>query len=82
MHAYDADPAHWTFLTGPPDQVNKVLTDWDMWAKPSANGQLDHPSRVFLLDRRGRVREIYSLEFFKPAWVVEDVQLLLREDDK
>ena len=50
-----------------------------MWARPGAGGQLDHPSRVFLLDARGRMREIYNLEFFKPAWVLEDVQLLLKE---
>ena len=80
LRLYDADPAHWTFLTGPPERVAAVLADWDMWTKPSANGQLDHPSRVFLLDRRGRVREIYNLEYFKPAWVVEDVELLLKED--
>jgi protein SCO1/2 len=79
MGLYDADPAHWSFLTGPPERVEKVLSAWDMWTKPSANGQLDHPSRVFLLDRRGRIREIYNLEFFKPVWVVEDVQLLLHE---
>ncbi len=79
MRLYEADAAHWSFLTGPPEQVQKVLTAWDMWTKPAANGQLDHPSRVFLLDKRGRVREIYSLEFFKPAWVVEDVQSLVKE---
>jgi protein SCO1 len=79
IRLYEADAARWTFLTGPPDDVQKVLSAWEMWTKPSANGQLDHPSRVFLLDKRGRVREIYSLEFFKPAWVVEDVQLLLKE---
>jgi cytochrome oxidase Cu insertion factor (SCO1/SenC/PrrC family) len=50
-----------------------------MWARPAPNGQLDHPSRVFLLDRKGRIREIYSLEFLRPAWVREDVQLLLKE---
>jgi cytochrome oxidase Cu insertion factor (SCO1/SenC/PrrC family) len=76
---YEADPAHWNFLTGTPEEVGKVLDAWEMWTKPSANGQLDHPSRVFLLDGRGRVREVYSLEFFKPDWVVEDVQLLLKE---
>src|SRR4051812_40440007 len=73
MALYDVDPAHWTFLTGKPDEVRRVLAAWDMWARPAANGQLDHPSRVYLLDPRGRVREIYSLEFFKPAWVLEDV---------
>jgi hypothetical protein len=50
-----------------------------MWAKPAANGQLDHPSRVFLVDRRVRVREIYNLDFFKAGWVLEDVQSLLKE---
>ena len=80
MRLYDADAGHWSFLTGSPEQVGRVLSAWDMWTKPTANGQLDHPSRVFLLDRRGRVREIYNLEYFKPAWVVEDVQLLLKED--
>ena len=79
MRAYDADPAHWTFLTGPREQVEKVHAAWGMWAKPAANGQLDHPSRVFLLDARGRLREIYSLEFLKTAWVLEDVRELLNE---
>jgi protein SCO1 len=79
MKLYDADPARWTFLTGKPEEVAKVHAAWGMWVRPAAGGQLDHPSRVFLLDRRGRVREIYSLDFFKPAWVLDDVRLLLAE---
>jgi cytochrome oxidase Cu insertion factor (SCO1/SenC/PrrC family) len=66
-------------LTGPEADVDKVLAAWGMWAKPARNGQLDHPSRVFLLDARGRVREIYGLEFLKTAWVLEDVRELLNE---
>jgi protein SCO1/2 len=76
---HDANLKHWTFLTGSQKQIDKVLSDWGMWARPGAGGPLDHPSRVFLLDARGRMREIYNLEFFKPAWVLEDVQLLLKE---
>jgi protein SCO1/2 len=76
---YDVDTRHWTFLTGRPAQVEKVLAAWGMWTRPAPSGQLDHPSRIFLVDRRGRIREVYSLEFFKPAWVVEDVRLLLGE---
>ena len=34
-----------------------------------------------VVDRRGRVREIYNLDYFKPGWVLEDVQLLLEEAD-
>jgi protein SCO1/2 len=79
MQLYDADPASWTFLTGDRDRVNKVVTAWGMWAKPAANGQLDHPSRVFLVDGQGRVREIYNLSFLKAAWVLDDVELLLKE---
>jgi protein SCO1/2 len=50
-----------------------------MWAKPAANGQLDHPSRIFLVDPQYRIREIYNLNFLKPKWVVQDVELLLKE---
>jgi protein SCO1 len=79
MRLYDADPTSWTFLTGPRERVEKAVADWGMWARPAANGQLDHPSRVFLVDTRGRVREISNLDFLKPAWVVEDAALLLGE---
>jgi protein SCO1/2 len=50
-----------------------------MWARPAANGQLDHPSRIFLVDGKGNVREIYNLSFLKSPWVCEDVELLLGE---
>lgn len=82
MRLYDLDAKHWTFVTGSQKQIDKVLSDWGMWVRPAANGQLDHPSRVFLLDERGRIREIYDLQFFRPPWVREDVQLLLKEAEK
>jgi protein SCO1/2 len=79
MRLYDIDGANWSFLTGPPAVVTKTIAAWGMWARPAANGQLDHPSRVYLVDRRGRVREIYSLDFLRIPWVMEDIELLLRE---
>lgn len=79
MKLYDVEPASWTFLTGPPDKVARTIADWGMWARPAPNAQLDHPSRVFLVDDTGRIREIYHLGFLKPAWVVEDIELLLKE---
>jgi protein SCO1/2 len=82
MRLYDADPANWTFLTGEPDKVTSVIAQWGMWARPAPNGQLDHPSRIFLVDQQGRVREIYNLSFLKPAWVVADIALLLAEGSK
>jgi protein SCO1/2 len=82
MRLYEIDAKHWTFLTGTQKEIDKVLSDWDMWARPAANGQLDHPSRVFLLDQHGRLREIYDLQFFRPPWVREDVQQLLKATAK
>jgi protein SCO1/2 len=79
MKLYDVDAANWTFLTGNKDKVEKVVADWGMWAKPAANGQLDHPSRIFLVDKQGRIREIYNLAYMKTAWVVEDIELLAKE---
>jgi protein SCO1/2 len=75
---FGADLAAWHFLTGPPAQVESVLKSWGMWVKSDANGILDHPSRVFLLDTRGHEREIYNLEFLKEDWVLADVRALSR----
>lgn len=77
LKLYNVDPASWTALTGSAEELAKTVKDWGMWAKPAANGQLDHPSRIFLVDSQGRIREIYHLGFLKPAWVAEDIQLLL-----
>ena len=78
MQLYDVSSPRWSFATGPVDEVRRVIADWDMWAKPAANGQLDHPSRVFLVDPQGRVREIYNLEFLRVPWVMEDFAEVLK----
>lgn len=79
---YDADPAAWHFLGGPLDRVARVLAAWDMWARINAAGVLDHPSRIFLVDPRGRRREIYNLEFLTPESVLQDVRGVLAEEDR
>jgi protein SCO1/2 len=79
MRLYEIDGTDWTFLTGAAKQVEPVLAAWGMWARPAPNGQLDHPSRVYLVDPKGRVREIYNLDFFRQPWVLEDIRALVRE---
>ena len=79
MRLYDANPSSWSFVTGPVSDVQKVLVDWGMWSRSAPNGQLDHPSRIFLVDGKRRVREIYNLSFLKASWVAEDIELLLDE---
>ena len=46
----------------------------------SAGGPLSHVFRAFLIDRAGQVRNIYSLDFFDPKLVLNDVRTLLLED--
>jgi protein SCO1/2 len=81
-----ADPkgsvCDWTFLTGPPANVNKTIEAWGMWVKPTANGQLDHPSRVFLVDQQQRIREVYNVDMLRPQEVLQDIELLVREMKK
>jgi len=79
---YGADPAAWHFLTGPPDRVGRVITSWGMWARVGPSGVLDHPSRLFLIDPRGRQREIYNLDFLTPEAVLEDVRTVLQENSR
>ncbi len=79
---YGADLAAWHFVTGHPDRVAAVIAAWGMWTKVGPSGVLDHPSRIFLVDPRGRQREIYNLETLTPKMVVEDVKTVLADDAK
>lgn len=77
----------WHFLTTRSRLELKPLLDGfgqDVWtpADPSADAarSLPHVLRVFLLDRRGAIREIYSTSFLEPRVVVNDVKTLLLEE--
>ena len=76
---YEADPKRWHFLTGKTRSINDFLSEWGMWVKRDAQGVLDHPSRIFLVDPKGRQREIYSLDFLQPKTVLADVKGLIAE---
>ncbi len=45
----------------------------------SPGGPLHHMFRAFLIDGRAQVRNIYSLDFFDPQLVLNDVRTLLME---
>jgi protein SCO1/2 len=76
---FGADRRGWYFLRDAPARLAPVLAQWDEWTRPLASGDLDHPARLHLIDRRGRVREIYSLEFFDERQAELDIRALLRE---
>ncbi len=77
--AFGADHDGWRFLWESPERLRPVLAAYDEWTRPLPGGEIDHPARLYLIDSRGRVREIYSLSFFHQRQAFMDIQALLRE---
>lgn len=80
-----SDPAApaWRFLTAPDrGSLAPILAAYGQRvdARPDgAGGPLNHLFRAFLIDPEARIRNIYSLDFFAPALVLNDVRTLLLE---
>jgi len=77
----------WHFLTTrSPRELRPLLDGFgqDVWmpTDPSAaaTGPLPHVLKVFLIDRHGSVREIYTTSFLQPQMVLNDIQTLLLEE--
>jgi protein SCO1/2 len=69
----------WRFLREEPERLQRVLTAYDEWTRPQPDGEIDHPARLYLVDQRGNIREIYSLSFFDERQAFLDIQALLKE---
>ena len=69
----------WRFLREEPERLQRVLTAYDEWTRPQPDGEIDHPARLYLVDQRGNIREIYSLSFFDEHQAFRDIQALLKE---
>ena len=54
-----------------------VSVDLDAHGHPTR--VIHHMLKLFLIDARGDVREIYSLSFLQPEVIVNDVRTLLME---
>jgi protein SCO1 len=76
---FDAVDPNWRFLRDEPAAARPVLAAYDEWTKPLPNGELDHPARVYLIDRRGNIREIYALAFFDERQAFIDMRTLVEE---
>jgi protein SCO1/2 len=75
--SYGADPTGWRFLRESPENLTPVLKAYDEWTKLLPKGEIDHPARVYLIDRIGNIREIYSLAFFNEKQALLDIKALL-----
>jgi cytochrome oxidase Cu insertion factor (SCO1/SenC/PrrC family) len=81
-------PVPWDFLTArSPQDLRPVLDGLGQDVRVPADqagsqkpANLTHMLKVFLIDRNGWVREIYTSSFLVPQVIVNDVQTLLLED--
>ena len=76
---YGADSRGWKFLYDEPAKMKPVYRAYDEWTSKTGEQPLDHPARVYLVDAKGNIREIYSLAFFNEKQVLLDIKALLRD---
>jgi cytochrome oxidase Cu insertion factor (SCO1/SenC/PrrC family) len=85
-HMADTGGLPWYFLTTlSPMELRPMLEGFgqDLSVVLDENGKstgsLSHVLKVFLIDRRGSIREIYSTSFLLPQVVLNDIRTLLIE---
>jgi cytochrome oxidase Cu insertion factor (SCO1/SenC/PrrC family) len=83
---YGADPALWRFMTAPSLRVlGDMLESYGQDRAPVYDergrftGRYSHVLKVFLVDRAGDIRNIYSAGFLVPDLVVNDIKTVLSD---
>ena len=81
---YGADPAFWRFMIAPSSRaLEGVLESYGQDRAPVYDprgrftGRYSHVLKVFLVDREGDIRNIYSAGFLVPDLVVNDIKTIL-----
>ena len=73
-----ADLANWSFLTGPPDDVDAVLKSYGIGSSKAPNGQIEHVVATFLVDPNGQITHRYlGLDGHDPRELLHDIERLL-----
>ena len=88
-HAAASRSAEWLFMVASSKKtLDPVLKAYSQFVIPELDeqnektGQLSHLLRVFLIDKQGKVRNIYSPSFLHPEILLADVKNLLLMDAK
>ncbi len=69
----DAQRPGWYFLTGAPNTIDKVLSNFKLIRQREPNGEIAHIVAVFLLGPDGRVVREYNGEILQAATVTADI---------
>jgi protein SCO1/2 len=71
------DLANWSFLTGPPEQVDAVIKSYGVGSRRDADGNIEHVVATFLIDANGQIARRYlGLDGHDPKELVRDVAKL------
>jgi cytochrome c peroxidase/protein SCO1/2 len=77
----DREAPEWLFLTArSTTSLAPMLAGYNQTIDRKPDEAFNHIFRAFLIDRYGRSRNIYSLDFFDPQLVLNDVRTLLLEN--
>jgi cytochrome c peroxidase len=86
MRTFHAPRSEWRFATtGSDAELQPLLADFDQpvaklrFEDGTWTGLFRHVLKVFLLDEQHRVRNVYSVGFFNPTLVLNDLRTLLLE---
>jgi protein SCO1 len=89
LYAPDANVAPWYFITSWSNAfLEPTLRSFgqEISAQTDVAGEervvIDHLVKVFLIDRQGWVREIYTTAFLDPEVILGDIQTLLLKESK
>jgi len=74
--AHGADLEHWSFLTGPVDEVEAVMRAYGVGTTPSPDGEMEHVVATFLIDAEGRLVKRYLGLEHSPAEISADLAQL------
>lgn len=88
-HAAVGGPLPWHFLTTRSVRELAPILDGfgqeievERDARGSPTRTISHMLKLFLIDRQGRVREIYSTAFLHPETMLNDIRTLVIEEDQ
>ena len=79
MRLYDADPAGWSFLTGPPAAIRELTRRYGVFSSKNTNGDVDHSFLTSIIDSRGTLRVQYLGVRFDPEEFRRDLVSLMKE---
>jgi protein SCO1/2 len=69
---YQADPAHWSFLTGPAEKISQLANQSGVTYR-SVDGSIDHNFRTLIVDPSGHLQMVFPMGGDLSDMIVEEI---------